>query len=115
MKKIIGTIAAKMEPGIIQNLLARIASKTPKMFADMQLYGVAIAGILAIIIEAMQKHTVPDFSGEDMVILGLKFFSAMLIAAAGSLSLHTEDSSLHQQSNAMDITHSDKPLGPPVE
>lgn len=115
MKQIFCKIAAKMQPGIVQNIISRLASKTPKMFKILQLQAAGIAIVIAAVIEALETHQVPDFKYEAIVLVILKFLAAVIAGIAASCSLHTEDSSLHQQTNAMDITHSAGPIGPPQE
>lgn len=112
MKKLFANIASKMEPGIIQNIIARLASKTPKMFQLLQLYCGGIALMLGAIIEALTTHEIPDFNHEGVVIAVLQFLAALIAGIAASCSLHTEDSSLHQQSNNMDVVNSKSPIGP---
>lgn len=112
MKQLFASIASKMEPGIIQNIIARLASKTPKMFKMLQLYCGGIALVLATTIGVLTNHQIPDFNHEGLVITVLQFLAALIAGIAASCSLHTEDSSLHKQSNAMDVVDSKSPIGP---
>jgi hypothetical protein len=100
MKKLLFALAQKMEPGIIQNIILRLSSKTPKMFVTLQLYSAGIASVIAAIIGALETHQIPDFKYEVLVITGLKFLAALTAGIAASMSLHTSDSAIHNQSNA---------------
>lgn len=54
--------------------------------------------VLAAIIEALSNHQIPDFKYENIVITILQF-AAVLIAGIGvSMSLHTDDKEVHNES-----------------
>ena len=100
MKKLLFNLASKLEPSIIQNILLRLSSSTPKMFKLLQVYSVGLAAILGVIMEVLTNHEIPDFKYENLVIMALKGIALVIAGAGASMSLHTTDSAIHNQSNA---------------
>lgn len=94
MKKLLCIIATRMEPGLIQNIIARLGSNSPALFVTIQKYAVVISSILGIILGSMVTHKIPDFRYENYAIMADKFLIALFLGIGGGAALPTTDPKL---------------------
>lgn len=94
MKKLLCIIATRMEPGLVQNIIGRLGSKSPALFVTIQKYSATVIGVLGIVIGAMETHQIPDFANENYVVYGLSFLAAIFTGIGGGASLATTDPKL---------------------
>ncbi len=91
MKKLFCIIATKMQPSLVQNIIGRLGSKTPKLFRLIQLYSAIIIAVLVAAYEALSTHQVPDFPHEQLACNVLQFAIALFTGIGGAAALPTTD------------------------
>jgi hypothetical protein len=90
MKKILLVLAKKMQPSIVQNIIGRLGSDTPKLFKAIQNYCAIIIVVLTAALGAIQggEITVPHSIG---ISFALTFLIALFGGIGGASALPTSD------------------------
>ncbi len=94
MKKILVSIAGKMEDSFIKQIILRLSSNSPAFFKKMRNWSAAIGAVLGSAVAALQTHSVPDFKYENIILIVLQFMTAFFAGVAVTASTPSTDPNL---------------------
>ena len=88
------TLAGKMKPGMVQNIMARLGSPSPVMFKKIQAICAKIIGVCAVWTGCDQSGLIPAFKGKDALSLCIGAIGTICIGIGGGAALLTTDPNL---------------------
>ena len=90
MKKLLCILATKMQPGLVQNIIGRLGSKSPKLFITIQKNCAVIISALTAVLGAVETDTI-QVPHKTAVLIVLGFFIALFTGIGGGAALTTTD------------------------
>lgn len=97
IKNLLCTIASKMDESTVQNILARLGSKSPALFVRIQKVCLKIVGITGLWTTADQMGVIPAFQNKVIVSAIIGAIGVLALGIGGGASLPTTDPKLISQ------------------
>lgn len=94
IKVLLCTIASKMDESFVQNIIARLGSKSPAMFVKIQKICLKIVGVTATYTTLDQSGVIPAFPNKVVYSAIIGAIGVLCLGIGGGASLPTTDPKL---------------------